>query len=209
MTSNLPEVFDFVIVLCPNIGFGPDLEEYDKDGIYIGGQTRMQAMADLYRARDVTVRKIIVVGGGLEQTDTTKKWSKTKHMRNFLVQQGVPKDNILCVASEPDTRGNLRAIWLTCHQLLDGKTVGILSNEYHLARAIKIATDAQFDWTVRFFPLSAEELATTQTAAPPSPQSQSILERVKRENQGVKDWHDGTYIKQHDPVASWRGELLA
>jgi len=206
-TGNLPGVLDVVVVLCPNIGFGSVFEEYDKNGVYIGGQTRMQAMADLYNTKDTTVHKIIVVGGGLEQADTTKKWLKTKHMRDFLIQHGIPKDDILCVASEPDTLGNFRAIWLTCHQLLDCKTIGILSNQYHLARAIQIATDAQFDWSARFFPLSAEEFANTQATVLPSPQSRSVLDRVIRENQGVKDWRSGTYIRQYDPVTSWRGEL--
>jgi len=203
-----PMVFDFVIVLCPNVGLGSFFEEYDEDGIYIGGQTRMQAAVDLYNAKDVKVQKIIVVGGGLEQAGTANKWQKTKHMRDFLVQHGVPEDDILCVASEPDTRGNLRAVWLTCHHLLNGKTVGILTNQYHLARTTKIAIDAQFDWNVRFFPLPAEELINTQGTPPPSPQSRAVLERIKRENQGLKDWQNGTYIKQHDPVTSWRGELL-
>ncbi len=201
-------VFDFVIVPCPNIGLGPAFEEYDKDGIYIGGQTRMQAVVDLYNATDVIVRKIIVVGGGLEQANPTNKWQKTKNMRDFLVQQGIPKADILCVVSEPDTRGNLRAVWLTCRQLLNGKTVGILSNQYHLQRALRIATDTQFDWSVHFFPLPAEELINTQVMQPSS-QDLAVLERIKRERQGLKDWRNGTYTKQHDPATSWRGELLA
>lgn len=202
-----PRIFDFVIVLCPNIGFGPELEEYAPDGLYIGARARMQAAVDLFHRADITVGKFIVVGGGLEQADHRLRWKKTENMREFLMRHGVPPEDILCVASEPDTSGNFRAIWLTCHKLLQAKTVGVLTNQYHMARALCIATDPQFDWGgARFIPLAAESLLTDNIKLPAHDEA-PMAGRLMREQHGLNDWRRGTYRNQHLPSDTWQGAL--
>lgn len=202
-----PKIFDFVIVLCPNIGFGPELEEYAPDGLYIGARARMQAAVDLFHRADITVGKFIVVGGGLEQADHRLRWKKTENMRKFLMQHDVPPEDILCVASQPDTSGNFRAIWLTCRKLLQTKTVGVLTNQYHIARALCIATDPQFDWgDAQFIPLVAESLLTDK-AEFPAPHEAPMADRLAREQHGLSDWQRGTYRNQRLSRSLWQGSL--
>ncbi len=206
-TANMPKVLDFVIVLCPNIGFGPELEEYAPDGLYIGARARMQAAADLFHRADPAVKKYIVVGGGLEQSDHRLRWKKTEHMREFLIRSGVPPKDILCVASEPDTSGNFRAIWKTCHAQLRAKTIGVLTNQYHVPRALCIATDPQFDWGgAQFIPLPAESLLAGELGLP-APGKASLAGRLAREQHGLGDWQRGEYRNQHMPQRSWQGSL--
>jgi len=200
-------VFDYVIILCPNAGYQQgSFEEYGEDGLYIGGQARMQAAVDLYHNPQVTVRAFIVVGGGID-TDAATLWAKTDNMRQFLMQNGIPGDIVTCVASTPDTRGNFRAVWITCRKLLQGKTVGVLSNSYHLPRALLIATDAQFDWRgAELFPLEAEAYMTSTASIPPD-HNPAVVGRLALERQGFVDWQNGTYTKQHAPISQWQGEV--
>jgi len=206
--TSLPSVIDFVIVLCPNIGYRLDyFEEYADDGLYIGGPTRMQAAVDLYHDPDVTIRQFIVVGGGLNEATPELRWHKTENMQRFLVQNGVPEEIITCISSDSDTRGNLRAVWVTCRERLRGKTVGVLTNQYHIDRTMLIVTDLQFDWgNTRFIALPAETWATSAVNLP-ALDSPALLGRVKRERQGVQDWQNGVYTGQHTPVEEWRGQI--
>jgi len=206
--QHIPPAFDFVIVLCPNVSYElGEFEECDTDGVYIGGPIRMQAAIDLYQNLGGTVQHYIVVGGGLD-AEPTNRWKKTDNMQRFLRQKGIPKHKLSSVASGADTLGNLRAIWVTHHHLFKNKTVGILSNSYHLPRAMRIVNDPQFEWNnTHFFALQAEELATTEDVTR-TEKDPSFAERLKREKQGMLDWYNGTYTRQFLPVHKWRGELL-
>ena len=201
--------FDQVIILCPNTSYDQGaFEKYGPDGAYIGGQIRMQAAVDLYNSPEITIRAFIVVGGGVD-AEPARRWAKTNNMRQFLMQNGIPAGLITCVSSGADTLGNLRAIWVTCHELLAGKTIGLLTNDYHLPRAMLMAHDSQFDWAgARFFPLPAEAHSSSASGLP-HPQDPGLQERLRRELQGRLDWQHGVYQRQYLPSSEWRGILCA
>jgi len=78
--------YDVIIVLCPSERSALDRKftEYDKrDGSYLGGQTRMEAAASLYKINKST--KFIVVGGLSENCKTLKESKKTTDMAEYLL----------------------------------------------------------------------------------------------------------------------------
>src|SRR3972149_2101613 len=101
--------YDYVIILCPSVLNNGKFDELSSDGSYLGGQIRMQAAVDFFRTQKVN--KFIVVGGGIEKKLKTEKWRKVNDMRNFLVKNKIPKENIIRIVSKADTHGNLRAVY--------------------------------------------------------------------------------------------------
>ncbi len=167
----------------------------------------MQAAVDLYFKPNANVGAYILVGGGLNGPASIR-WHKTDNMRSFLVKNDVPEDIITCIASEPDTLGNLRAVWKIYHNLVEHQTVGILTNAYHIERTMTMITDMQFDWHgAQFVALPAEDHILAGTVPSHSVRSSALIERVNVEQQGLRDWHAGTYVHQHTPRSQWRGEL--
>ncbi len=177
--------------------------EYDSGGLYIGGQTRMDAAARL--APHISC-KILLVGGGIGAADAQQKWQKVHDMRQFLIRHGVDRQQLVCIASQPNTLGNLRAVYATYRAELEGRRVGVLTNFYHMPRVLRMAADAQFDWRVTFVPLIAEVQLKPQNHILDSGTA-AILRQVISNIRGVKDWEDGAYEEQFTPKSLWQGEI--
>lgn len=199
--------YDYVVVLCPSpLNQEQEFDQVSPNGLYLGGQTRMQAVVNVYANAAMNVRKLIVVGGGVHEADETMKWRKVKDMRRFLEDNGVPASDIICIASEADTLGNFRALWREYGAMMQHKTIGILTNFYHLPRAMRIAQDAQFDWAAKLVPVCAESVIASVTSFPLS--SPGVLARIALESKGLIDWEKGRYRNQSVPMSDWAGEVL-
>lgn len=199
---------DYVVVLCPSaLNEKEEFDDLAADGLYLGGQMRMQAAAKIYNDCRLKDCKLIVIGGGVKEFDEATKWRKVKDMRRFLEKNGVPRQSIVCIASEPDTSGNFRALWKEYGVELQGKTIGILTNFYHLPRAMRIAQDTQFNWNAVFVPICAEAIIIP-TQSPLLNYGPQITARITAEAKGLADWERGEYIGQQKPQSDWKGELL-
>lgn len=194
--------YDFVILLCPSLmNKAGKFEEFSLDGSYLGGQVRMQAAVDLYKKGGV--KKFIVVGGGIN--NEKMKWDKVNDMRKYLIDNGVPKTEIVRISSKADTHGNLRAVYKILHNRLKGN-VGILTNYYHLPRAMRFANDPQIKWNIKFIPICAE--AVIKSSPPTYLQNiPSFLVRIFNDIKGLNDWEKGEYREQKVKEKGWRGEL--
>lgn len=197
--------YDYVIILCASpLNDEGKFDELSSDGSYLGGPIRMKAAVDFYKSK--RVNKFIVVGGGMEEKKEEKKWRKVNDMRKYLIKNKVPKKNIIRICSKSDTHGNMRAIYKTFKEKLKGKTVGVLTNFYHLPRAMRFAHDPQVKWNVKFIPICAESVIesvpTTYLRFVPE-----FLCRIFSDIQGLKNWEKGNYRNQNEPQKAWKGEI--
>ena len=191
--------YDFIIVLCAsriNNGKFDDLEE--KNGMYLGGDDRMKAALDL---NDQT-NKFIVVGGGMEK-EINERWLKTDDMYEYLLNNSVDSSKIIRVASEPDTTGNMSAIYKCLREVVNNKRVGILTNYYHIPRALRFAEDIFVEENVRFIPIIAESSVNTF----PFKYWPQLIVRTQNEVKGLTDWNKGIYNHQDKPKQEWLGEI--
>lgn len=198
-------IYNYVIVLCASPLNKDKFDELSSDGSYLGGQVRMQAAVDFYFSK--RVRKFIIIGGGMEKSEKIKKWEKVEDMRTFLINKNVPAKNISGLCSDSDTHGNLRAVYKEFNKEFYGKTVGILSNFYHLPRVMRFAQDPQFKWKVNLIPICAESVIISM---PPNYLQfvQEFLFRISNEIRGLKNWEESEYRDQFKPEEDWAGEVL-
>lgn len=193
--------YEIVIILCPSesktLNNEYSYSELDEDKnekqqmIYLGGRIRMQAAVDIWQ----NVSTFIVVGGNKNKVDD---------MKNYLIQEiekekkrGISDQipNIIRVESESDTNGNLKAIRkiLKDNEKFKKKKVWILTNFYHLLRALRFASDIFPE--KNFTPLAAE--AVIQKHHPIfSLYVQEFLLRVASEINGLRDWENNRYKNQ-------------
>lgn len=189
------ENFDYVIILCASelrtcVNKTGHFDELNKDEkrlvyLYVGGQIRMEAAVDVARY----VQNFIVVGGSEK---------KVKDMRNFLLEElqkeidnGEITSKIIRIESEANTAGNLWAVkgWIKEYNIkfLD-KRVGILTNFYHLPRAMRFAKDILPEYC--FIPLAAESLINRHQSTY-SFYPKEFLLQICSEIDGLKDWENG------------------
>lgn len=188
MKTNNAKRYDVLILLCPSdpkiidgnyTYFDLDKDKEEDKEIYLGGKVRMEAAAKLAK----NTATIIVVGGSK---------SKVDGMRNYLKQELKNKKLpvIIRIESDPDTLGNLRAIK---NQKInfEGKSVAILTNQYHLPRTLKFAQSIFPENS--FIPIPAELVIFGTDLV----YKDAFLLREQRETKGLKDWEDGIYRNQN------------
>lgn len=133
--------YDIIIVLCPSKKNKEGKFPEFLNGEYLGGQTRMDAAVEIYKENEKA--RFILVGGYNEDngiTDYYRESQKTTDMEEYMIDNGVEKNNIRTVNSLPCTRHNLIAIFNTYKKKLDGRNIGLLTNFYHMARALRFWT---------------------------------------------------------------------
>lgn len=197
----MKDSYKLVIVLCPseaNINNGKysyfDLENDKREDkkIYLGGNIRMQAAIDIAEK----VQYFVVVGGSKSKVDS---------MKSFFVQEFEKKKitnypEIIRVESEADTLGNMRAIKKAITNF-EGN-IGLLTNFYHLPRAMRIASMVNPQLTL--IPLSAEAVKSSYDSSYPFFVNE-ILFRVYREISGLNDLEMGIYNNQdNNKEISWK-----
>lgn len=195
--------YDIVILLCASfLNEKGAFDELSPDSSYLGGPVRMRAAVDIKSK----VRKFIVVGGGIEKNNDKEKWRKVNDMYNYLIDNGIDSDKIIRIVSEADTHGNFRAIYVCAKEILKNKRVGILTNFYHLPRALRFAKDTFVDIKdISFIPISAESVVKNikPTYLNYWPE---FLVRIFNEIKGLNDWERREYRGQDRPSSDWRGE---
>ena len=125
--------YDIIIVLCPWTKINGQFPEF-LNGKYLGGQTRMDAAFQIYKKNKQA--EFIIVGGYNENSEES---DKIRDMRSFLKEK-CPAMMIRERPSLPCTRHNLVAIfntWKKTPQDLQNKKIGLLTNFYHLPRALR------------------------------------------------------------------------
>lgn len=209
--QNLPK-YNIVVLLCASSLNRGYFDEFSKDGSYLGGQTRMQAAVDI----SPRVKTFILVGGGADETEESKKWKKTQDMEKFLKENKV-KSTLIKIVSTSDTLGNFRGIYkcfVDVGLLGSGKKerdekeiieIGVLTNFYHLPRAMRFAWDTFKRTKVRFYPIVAESVIKKQ---PPTylEHIPAFISVIFNDIKGLKDWEEGNYRKQILNKEKWNEE---
>jgi len=188
--------YKLAIVLCASVlndqGSFSELgkEKQTGDPIYIGGQIRMQAAVDIQRK----VEKFIVVGGGAKERYECSDFKKVNDMKQFLCcENNIELERVIRIASEADTTGNLHAIKkLNILQNLKDKDVAIITNFYHLPRAMLMASRIFKGMDINFIPISAE--AVIEKCHPSyNFYPKEFLFRIYKEISGLRDWENEIY----------------
>ena len=210
LKNNKSGKYDIVILLCPgtpNIINENEIQfdtlekniETSYKEIYLGGSIRMQAAVDI---RKKTI-KYIVVGGSKHKVDV---------MKQYLVKENINNNDIIRIESNPDTNGNLFAVKKILKQYgklkyIEGKKIGIMTNAYHIPRAMRMVTDIFADVeNLHFVPLVAEAIITKH-----HPDyllyPQEFLARMHKEINGLRDWENGFYKNQYKSESEWKSIL--
>ncbi len=200
MNETEQQIYHIVIVLCPSESrtlenkyafyeIENDKREREKL-IYIGGQIRMQAAVDL--ASQIK-EAYVVVGGSRPKVDD---------MKGYLEQElGNKTPPIIRIVSKSDTTGNLMAIY-KCRRKYKNffskkKKVGILTNFYHLPRAMRFVASRFTD--INFIPIAAEAVISRYHPTY-ALYTQEFLLRIAKEIDGLRDFENGSYKKQKEFV---------
>ena len=185
--------YDKVIILCADKkgdnGKFPDFQ----DGMYLGGQIRMNAAADLYKSNPSA--EYFVVGGYDPKAETS---CKVSDMECFLKEKN-PAANIKTVKSLPCTFHNFVAVFNTWKQEgndLQAEKIGLLTNLYHLPRALRFAVEVRIK-TSRIevpplIPICAESVVVLPDQNMYNRETEYLL-RLDSERRGLKDLERGTY----------------
>ncbi len=188
--------YDIIIVLCASARSDDGkFVEFEK-GQYLGGQTRMDAAVKLYK--DNHKAQFILVGG---YNKNEEKSDKVNGMQQFLEEKcGQDVDTLLC-PSLPCTRHNLIAIFNTWKKnkvffdKLKNKKIGVLTNFYHLPRALRfwseLVSQEEFAGIPTPFPISAESIIGDSGEA--HIRFIEYLLRINGEVKGLKDIEEAHY----------------
>jgi hypothetical protein len=143
--------YDFIIVLCPSVRCLDGKFSQFENGKYLGGQTRMEAAVKLAQENKNTT--FILVGGyneddGIKASKYYKKSQKTADVEKYLKEKKVKEKKVKnkkiikrieIVNSLPCTKHNLVAVFHEFKEELSDKNkkIGLLTNAYHLPRALR------------------------------------------------------------------------
>ena len=214
--------YDFIIVLCPEKKIGNVFPEFS-NGMYLGGQTRMDAAIELFKNNKETN---FVVVGGYDPTDNNNKVNekskKVDDMESFL-REKCPDIKLVGVKSLPCTMHNLVAVfntWINKDKInLENKNIGILTNFYHLPRTLRFALKAKMKISPNnisdFIPICAESLANLQDNNMYTRNTEYLL-RLESERKGLRDLESDSYkddcldkkITQFIGIASKYSDIL-
>jgi len=191
--------YDIVIILCASaLNKDGGFDEFALDGSYLGGQTRMDAAVD-FAPR---VKNYIVVGGSKKKINDMKVYLEQK-FKKFRIEHA-PK--IIRIKSDPDTNGNLWAVKLALRDVkkidkLSNNDVGIMTNFYHLPRAMRFAADIFNNINVNFTPIASEAVIVRHLSTYLLHQK-ALLLRTTNDINGLRDWENGEYENQ-DKKTGW------
>ncbi|MDD5639196.1 MAG: ElyC/SanA/YdcF family protein [Candidatus Pacebacteria bacterium] len=183
--------YDIVIVLCPEKKDPDDKFPEFKNNKYLGGQTRMDAACEIFKKNKGA--EFVLVGG---YDQNSKKSKKVEDMREFLKEKC---ENIIILErpSLPCTRHNLVAVfnyWIKERKEIKGKKIGILTNFYHLPRALRfwgeLVNEKEFSEIPVPIPIIAESIVEKSDAYT---RFIEYILRTDSEINGLKDNEKGTY----------------
>lgn len=183
--------YDIVIVLCPSKKDNQGKFSEFQDGLYLGGETRMNAVLEIHKRSPNA--EFIVVGGYDEGKETSKK---VQDMEDFLKENLV--ENVRGIKSLPCTFHNFIAVFNTLNaEEIKSKKIGLLTNYYHLPRAFRFLVKAKEDLGLKiipsFYPISAESVVKDFPEQNMYNRENEFLLRVESERKGLRDLEDEIY----------------
>jgi len=166
-----------------------------EDGMYIGGQVRIEAAVHI--AQKYPLIEFTLASGynksGHGDIETSEK---VDQMAAFILARA-PMANIQKVYSLPCTYHNFVAALRRYRSSFESQEVGILTNEYHLRRALEFANLAAqtlgYTEQSKFIPIAAEEVLSLQIRAIIGERTGEYAERVRSEAHGLKQLRAGLY----------------
>lgn len=189
--------FDHIIILS---GAAEDIEGAFPnflDGMYLGSELRIKAAAKLLDVYPQT--KFIVVGGYNEKNIGISGTSKKVDDTAGFLRSSNPKAMIQEVYSLPCTHHNFVAVFNDWKRnKIEPNKVGVLSNEYHLPRALAFANilaQTMFPKSdTKFEPIPAETIDVTFALNLEDEVSRAAyLKRLEYEKQGLQSLHNNSY----------------
>lgn len=196
--------YDIIIVLCPEKkdpdGKFPDF----KDGMYLGGQVRMDAAKKIYENNE---NAEFIVVGGYNSKSKRSEWEKVDasqkvdDMKSFLKKDclGI---KIIPIKSLPCTKHNLVAIFNTWKnseeklKRLKDKKIGLLTNFYHLPRALRFWGELTNTEEFMGIPMPISISAESIIELPVNNMHIRFIEyllRLEDERRGLKDIENESY----------------
>jgi uncharacterized SAM-binding protein YcdF (DUF218 family) len=115
---------------------------------------RLWVAARLYKQG--VAPRIIVSGGGFLASNNGPATTEAEAMRRFLVELGVPDSAIVSEGKSDNTIENIRNV----RELVQDRTVALVTSGYHMPRAMRIARAANLK--VAAFPTNFHALRSTR-----------------------------------------------
>ena len=167
-----------------------------KNGMYSGGQVRMDAAALIAKSNPSS--EIIVVGGYNELgTGDLDSSEKVDEISEFL-RARVPNIRLQLIYSLPCTHHNFVAVFNRWKkENLFPNNVAVLTNSYHLPRAMEFAKrcndELLKDNMINFHPLSAEDTIGESMEQIIGKRTSEYRSRIDKERDGLKKIISGQY----------------
>jgi len=178
--------YDFIIIPGPSKADESRVFPDVKDGLYLGGQVRMSAALELSCGNPET---IFIATGGFDEY--SEKSAEVEDMTDFLVRF-IP-NSVVGIPSLPCTRHNLVAVFNVIGATIHKKRVALLTNFYHLPRALRHWTElaeSEFPALPMPFPVCAESVALFENSLHDLP---AFTRRFEREQRGMRCLEAGRY----------------
>lgn len=175
-----------------------------ESGMYLGGQIRMEAAVRLVETQPDA--ELIIVGGyNRDGEGDTSTSNKANDMTKFIGKHS-PKTRVRTIFSLPCTYHNFVAIFLDWAQHNEhADTVGVLTNGYHMPRALEFAkrAAAEMDVAARFVPVIAENILDASISSIIGDNVQAYKKRLESERQGLahlraRSYQDSCLTKHRD-----------
>lgn len=206
--------FDVIVVLGADIQKNPVtgkfifnnlIEEIDPSKKLLGARSRAIAVAQAFNER--LAPRFLITGGRQRDLDG-KETTKAKVLSEYIEQKlQIPSEFLTPIGKIGNTLGNIKdtVSYLSEHpELLSRKRIAILTNEFHIPRAIEMfGSDQFFEMRdIEITPLSVEELLSRRSIHHArwitSLNNNPIMQEVKRrEEKGLKDFKKGEYSSTH------------
>lgn len=189
--------FDYIIILSASAkNIDGTFPNYLND-MYLGGEIRVNAAAKLLSKYPEA--NFIVVGGFNEKNIGIAGTSKKADDTVDFLKGSNNKASIQVVYSLPCTHHNFVAVFnYWKNNKISPRNVGILTNEYHIPRAIKFAElSAQSimpDKKISFIPIAAESIDSTFALDTDNATLQTAYtRRLEHEKKGLNSLDAGEY----------------
>lgn len=180
---------DLLIVPSPLLDKERDafLDVDPVSGLYVGGELRLSATVDF--SRRFGPRKIVVVGG----LDPERGSRITHAMRRFIIENDSTA-NVQRIDSLPCTRHNVIALFNRLGRQLEGKRVGLLTNEYHLPRFLAFWSSLRDEYQLNLSEPLAIAAESIVNSVDKESRGENVSARRKAEERGLADLRAGRYV---------------
>ncbi len=185
-----------VVILAADPALSDGRFEEFKHGMYLGGQTRMEAAVHLAKLHPET--EFIIVGGYNRPGEGQPKISDKVDSMAAFMRSHIDNSHLELVPSLPCTRHNFIALF---HYLQSSnqspEQIGVLSSSWHLERAILFAKQAsrffRLKQPMEFLPLHAETILGRPQSEIVEGRWTEYTARLEAEMRGLRQLADGSY----------------